>query len=300
MVRTTFQGFHGPVGQLCTLPRSQVRSHHPAGLLQDRCRPSGAMWITIIRWSRLIEGRRSTMRTLKALADRNGSAPSRRSRGSRKPYREKQARAARSRMLSRNTRRIFRTRDPDSPEAQRTAGQKLLVAQVIISGPDVDPDNIVADANSSAKAKAAAKANQVFGAGSESYGRGALKLSPEDEKKRADLQVEDRRDRRSAACSAAHGRRRARWRLSSVSPDGLGRFTHSRNRTSGLRVERAASCRQLLAPSLTLCRPCSSLPTATISRPTNATTFPVQPGFLTVLTDPKNPPPAADSSAEAQ
>jgi hypothetical protein len=54
-----------------------------------------------------------------------------------------------------------------TPEAQRTPGQKLLVAEVIIGGDDVDPDNLVADANASAKAWAAAKANQVFGAGTE-------------------------------------------------------------------------------------------------------------------------------------
>ena len=100
-----------------------------------------------------------------------------------------------------------------TPPEKRTEGQKLLVAQVIISGPDVDPDNIVADANSSAKAKAAAKANQVFGAGNESYGRGALKLNPEDEKKRAELQAKICRARRPAACSIADCRRCARWRL---------------------------------------------------------------------------------------
>src|SRR5205823_1044533 len=86
-----------------------------------------------------------------------------------KPYREKQR--------EQQVQDALKKYPPDiqtairTPEAQRTAGQKLLVAQVLTGGADVEPDNIVADANASAKAKAAAKANQVFGVGEEYGGK---------------------------------------------------------------------------------------------------------------------------------
>src|SRR5258708_35136946 len=107
-----------------------------------------------------------------------------------------------------------------APE-KRTEGQKLLVAPTIITGDDVDPDNIVADAKSSAKARAAAKANQVFGAGSEGYNRRALKLSPEDEAKRSALQakIKEIEDRLPAPLPMADGVRDGDYRMT---PDGVG------------------------------------------------------------------------------
>ena len=176
-----------------------------------------------------------------------------------------------------------------TPEDKRTPGQKLLVAQVIITGPDVDPDNVVADPNSSAKARAAAKANQVFGAGSESYGRGALKLSPEDEAKRADLQAKIAKieDRLPAPLPMADGVRDGDYRLQ---PDGLG---DSHIPGTG-RPDYGLKCCFLPAVGTTYKVPPVYFAANSDDIKSNESTFPVQPGFLTVLTDPKNPPPTAD------
>ena len=216
MVRTTFQGFHGPLRQLRPLPRPQIRSHHAPGLLQGRLRLSGVMSITTSRWFRRIKSTRTNAK-VKAVADEMTPMHARRSHGIEKPYQEKRR--------EQQVQDALKKFPPDIQEAiktapeKRTEGQKLLVAQVIITGDDVDPDNLVADANASAKAKAAAKANQVFGAGSE-YNRRALKLSPEDETKRAELQAKIAAHRREAAGSAAHRRRCARRRLPACSLTG--------------------------------------------------------------------------------
>ncbi len=175
-----------------------------------------------------------------------------------------------------------------TPEDKRTPGQKLLVAQVIINaGDDVDPDNIVADANASAKAKAAAKANQVFGAGSEGYNRRALKLSPEDDKKRAEIQAKIAaiEDRLPAPLPMADGVRDGDYRLT---PDGLG---DSHIPGTG-RPDYGIKCCFIPAAGTKFEVPPLYFAAASDDIKANASTFPVQPGFLTVLTDPKNPPPA--------
>ena len=173
-----------------------------------------------------------------------------------------------------------------TPEAQRTPGQKLLVAQVIINGDDVDPDNIVADVNASAKAKAAAKANQVFGAGNESYIGRALKLSAEDEKKRAELQakIAQIEDRLPAPLPTADGVRDGDYRLT---PDGLG---DSHLPGTG-RPDYGLTCcfvptvgQKYEVPPLYFAAKGEDLKS-------DASTFEVQPGFLTVLTN-GNPPSA--------
>jgi hypothetical protein len=153
----------------------------------------------------------------------------------------------------------------------------------------VDPDNVVADPNSSAKARAAAKANQVFGAGSESYGRGALKLSPEDEAKRADLQAKIAKieERLPAPLPMADGVRDGDYRLQ---PDGLG---DSHIPGTG-RPDYGIKCCFVPAVGTKYEVPPLYFAAASDDIKSNASTFQVQPGFLTVLTDPKNPPPAAD------
>ena len=106
-----------------------------------------------------------------------------------------------------------------TPEAERTPGQKLLVAQVLIGADDVNPDNVKVDVNASAKAKARAKADQVFGV--TEYGRRGLKLSAADEAKRAALQakIQEIEDKLPPPLPVADGVRDGDYRLS---PDGLG------------------------------------------------------------------------------
>ncbi len=174
-----------------------------------------------------------------------------------------------------------------TPAEKRTEGQKLLVAQVIINAEDVDPDNLVADANASAKARAAAKANQVFGAGSEGYNRRALKLSPEDDKKRIELQTQIAalEDKLPAPLPMADGVRDGDYRMT---PDGLG---DSHIPGTG-RPDYGIKCCFVPAVGTKYEVPPLYFAAASDDIKSNASTFQVQPGFLTVLTDPKNPPPA--------
>ena len=106
-----------------------------------------------------------------------------------------------------------------TPEAQRTTGQKLLVAQVLTQGADVDPDAVIVDVGANAKARARAKADQVFGV--TNYGQRGLKLNEADEAKRAALQakIEAIEDRLPPALPVADGVRDGDYRLS---PDGPG------------------------------------------------------------------------------
>src|SRR5262249_38305220 len=106
-----------------------------------------------------------------------------------------------------------------TPEPQRTPGQKLLVAQVLIGADDVNPDDVKVDVHASAKAKARAKADQVFGV--TEYGKSGLKLSDTDEAKRNALQekIEELEDKLPLPLPVADGVRDGDYRLS---PDGLG------------------------------------------------------------------------------
>jgi hypothetical protein len=108
-----------------------------------------------------------------------------------------------------------------TPEDKRTPGQKLLVAQVLIGPEDADPDQISADLDAIRKDKAAAKANMVFGVAGSEYKKNNLKLSPEDEAKRAELQAKIGKiiDALPDPLPVADGVRDGDYRLS---PDGLG------------------------------------------------------------------------------
>jgi hypothetical protein len=171
-----------------------------------------------------------------------------------------------------------------TPEDQRTPGQKLLVAQVIINAGDVDPDNVVVDVKASAKAKAAAKANQVFGA--MNYGRKPLKLSDADEARRAELlaKIAQIEDRLPAPLPTADGVRDGDYRLQ---PDGLG---DSHIPGTG-RPDYGIKCCFVPAVGTKYEVPPLYFAAAGDDIKANESTFQVQPGFLTVLTDPKNPPP---------
>jgi len=164
-----------------------------------------------------------------------------------------------------------------TPEAQRTPGQKLLVAQVLTGGGDVDPDNVVVDARASAKAKAAAKANQVFGV--IEYGGGRkLKLNAADEKKRAELEakIQAIEDRLPAPLPVADGVRDGDYRLS---PDGLG---DSHIPGTG-RPDYGITCCFTPAAGTKFTVPPVYFAAKGEDIKFDETTFQVEPGFLTVL-----------------
>ena len=173
-----------------------------------------------------------------------------------------------------------------TPEAQRTPGQQLLVAQAIISPEDADPDNLVVDANASAKARAAAKANQVFGAGPEG-GRKPIRLNETDEKRRAELlaKIQQIEDRLPPPLPVADGVRDGDYRLS---PDGLG---DSHIPGTG-RPDYGIQCCFLPAAGQKFEVPPLYFAANGADLKSDASTFEVQPGFLTVLTN-GTPPPAA-------
>ena len=174
-----------------------------------------------------------------------------------------------------------------TPEDKRTPGQKLLVAQVIINGPDVDPDQIIADANASAKAKAAAKINQVFGAGDEGYNRRTLKLDPADEKKRTEIQarISKLEEELPAPLPVADGVRDGDYRLT---PNGLG----DSNIPGTGRPDYGLKCCFIPAVGQKYEVPPLYFAAKGEDLKTDASTFLVQPGFLTVLDNPNNPRPA--------
>ena len=163
-------------------------------------------------------------------------------------------------------------------EAQRTPGQKLLVAQVLTGGgDDVDPDNLIVDATASAKAKAAAKANQVFGVND--YGNGKkLKLNEADEKKRGELlaKIKQIEERLPAPLPVADGVRDGDYRLS---PDGLG---DSHIPGTG-RPDYGLKCCFVPAVGTKFEVPPVYFAAKGEDIKFDETTFPVQPGFLTVL-----------------
>src|SRR6202171_5445624 len=174
-----------------------------------------------------------------------------------------------------------------TPEAKRTAGQKLLVAQVLISPEDANPDMITADLNATAKSKAQAKANQVFGvAGGEGYSRRTLKLNPEDEAKRKALQtqIEAIAERMPDPLPTADGVRDGDYRLT---PDGLGDSTIPGTGRPTYDVK----CCYIPQPGQKFEVPPVYFAAAGDDIKFNESTFPVQPGFLQVLSK-GTPPPA--------
>ncbi|HWY49290.1 MAG TPA: PSD1 and planctomycete cytochrome C domain-containing protein [Bryobacteraceae bacterium] len=176
-----------------------------------------------------------------------------------------------------------------TPEDKRTPGQKLLVAQVLISPEDANPDMIMADLNASAKSKAAAKANQVFGvAGGEGYKRRALRLSPEDEAKRKSLQaqIDAIEARLPDPLPVADGVRDGDYRLT---PDALGDSTIPGTGRPTYDVK----CCYIPQPGQKYEVPPVYFAAAGDDIKFNESTFPVQPGFLQVLSK-GTPPPTAD------
>jgi hypothetical protein len=172
-----------------------------------------------------------------------------------------------------------------TPEAQRTTGQKLLVSQVLIEAGDVNPDDVIADANASVKARAAAKANQVFGT-AEDYGRRGLKLNEADEARRAALlaKIKVIEERLPAPLPVADGVRDGEYRLS---PDGLG---DSHIPGTG-RPTYDVKCCFIPTPGQKYEIPPLYFAATGEDIKADEKTFLVQPGFLSVLTN--GTPPAA-------
>jgi hypothetical protein len=172
-----------------------------------------------------------------------------------------------------------------TPEEKRTEGQKLLVAQVLISPEDANPDMIVADLDATAKSKALRKANQVFGAGDEYSGRG-LQLSPADEAKRKALRakIEAIEERLPEPLPVADGVRDGDYRLQ---PDGLGDSTIPGTGRPTYDVK----CCYIPQPGQKYEVPAVYFAAAGDDIKYNSSTFPVQPGFLSVLVN-GTPPPA--------
>jgi hypothetical protein len=163
-----------------------------------------------------------------------------------------------------------------TPEDKRTVGQKLLVAQVLISPEEANPDMITADLDATAKSKAQAKANQVFGV--TDYGARSLKLSPEDEAKRSALRakIEELEKRLPDPLPVADGVRDGDYRLT---PDGLGDSTIPGTGRPTYDVK----CCYVPQPGQKYEVPPLYFAAAGDDIKANASTFPVQPGFLSVL-----------------
>ncbi len=173
-----------------------------------------------------------------------------------------------------------------TPESQRTTGQKLLVAQVLIRPEDADPDMIVADLNATAKSKALAKANQIFGvAGSDIYRGRNLKLNPADEEKRKALQtkIEAIEERLPDPLPTADGVRDGDYRLA---PDGLGDSTIPGTGRPTYDIK----CCYIPQPGQKYQVPPLYFAAAGDDIQANASTFQVQPGFLSVLQNGTPPP----------
>ncbi|MBZ5611039.1 MAG: DUF1553 domain-containing protein [Acidobacteriia bacterium] len=201
-----------------------------------------------------------------------------------KPYRDKQREQQIQNALRRYPEDIQLA--IKTPEDKRTPGQKLLVAQVLISPEDANPDMIVADLNATAKSKAQAKANQVFGVADEAYNGRGPKLSPADEAKRTVLRakIEAIEKRLPDPLPVADGVRDGDYRLA---PDGLG---DSSIPGTG-RPTYDVKCCYIPNPGQKYEVPPLYFAAAGDDIKANASTFPVQPGFLSVLVN-GTPPPA--------
>lgn len=172
-----------------------------------------------------------------------------------------------------------------TPEAERTPGQKLLVAQVLINPEDVNPDMITVDLEASAKARARAKAEDVFGVTNNRYGARPLPLNKEDEARRAPLlaKIQEMVDRLPPPLPTADGVRDGDYRLA---PDGQG---DSHIPGTGRPVYNLKCC---FVPEPGQAYQAPPLYFAATGEDIQADekTFLVQPGFLKVLSNATPPP----------
>lgn len=199
-----------------------------------------------------------------------------------KPYRDKQREQQIQAALRKYPQDIQEA--IQTPADKRTTGQKLLVAQVLISPEEANPDMIQADLDASAKSKAEAKANQVFGVAD--YGARSLKLSAADEAKRGALRARIAKieERLPDRLPVADGVRDGDYRLT---PDGLGDSTIPGTGRPTYDVK----CCYIPEPGQKYEVPPLYFAAAGDDIKFNESTFPVEPGFLSVLVK-GTPPPA--------
>ena len=283
MIRTTYQGF---MGLSVNCARCHDHKFDPIRRM-DYYRSVAAFWGYVdYNWPLAPKDKIAEQERLKKEAEKEITPLQQEIARIEKPYREKQR--------EQQVQDALKKFPPDiqeaikTPEDKRTPGQKLLVAQVLISPEDANPDMIQADLGATAKSKAQAKANMVFGvAGGEGYKR-ALKLNPEDEAKRKDLQakIEQIMDRLPDPLPEADGVRDGDYRLS---PDGLG---DSHIPGTG-RPTYDVKCCFIPQPGQKFEIPPVFFAAAGDDEKFNESTFPVQPGFLAVLNK-GNPPAAVD------
>ncbi len=200
-----------------------------------------------------------------------------------KPYREKQRQQQVQDALKKYPDDIREA--INTPEAGRTPGQKLLVAQVLIAPEDSDPDQIAADLGSISKKKTQAKANLVFGV-ADAYKPNGLKLSPADAARRQQLQAKIDKiiEALPEPLPVADGVRDGDYRLS---PDGLG---DSHIPGTG-RPTYDVKCCFLPQPGQKFEIPPVYFAATGEDIIGDEKTFQVQPGFLSILADKVSVPP---------
>jgi hypothetical protein len=273
MIRTTYQGF---MGLSVNCARCHDHKFDPITRM-DYFRSVADFWGYVdYDWPLAPKDKIAEQERLKKEAEKEITPLQQEIARIEKPYREKQR--------EQQVQDALKKFPPDiqeaikTPEEKRTPGQKLLVAQVLIGPDDVNPDVLTADLNATAKSKAQAKANMVFGvAGGEGYKR-PLKLNPEDEAKRKELQakIDQIINRLPDPLPTADGVRDGDYRLS---PDGLG---DSHIPGTG-RPTYDVKCCFLPEPGQKFELPPVFFAAASDDVKFNESTFPVQPGFLQVL-----------------
>ena len=200
-----------------------------------------------------------------------------------KPYREKQREQQVQDALKKFPADIREA--INTPDARRTPGQKLLVAQVLIAPEDSDPDQIAADLGALSKKKTLAKANLVFGV-ADAYKPNGLKLSPGDETRRQQLQAKIDKiiEALPEPLPVADGVREGDYRLS---PDGLG---DSHIPGTGRPTYDVKCCFLPLAGRKFEVPPVYFAATGEDIK-SDEKTFQVQPGFLSILAGKVSVPP---------
>lgn len=174
-----------------------------------------------------------------------------------------------------------------TPEAERTPGQKLLVAQMLaqaaVGPPIMDPDKIVADPAAMAKEKARLRAYSINGG--KPRVPPTVKLDEADEKKRADLQemLKEIENRIPSPLPVADGVRDGDFR---AAPDGPG---DSEAPGTG-RPDYGVKCCFLPEAGTKYEVPPLYFAAKGEDLKFDASTFQVQPGFLTVLSTATWPP----------
>jgi hypothetical protein len=217
MIRTTFQGFMG-----LSVNCARCHDHKPDPITRmDYYRSAAAFWSYVDYDHPLVPKEKvAEYERIKKELEKEITPLQREIARIEKPYRDRQREQQIQDALKKYPEDIQNA--IKTPEEKRTVGQKLLVAQVLISPEEANPDMIAADLDASAKSNAQAKANQVFGV--TDYGGRGLKLSPEDEAKRSALRARIAKieERLPDPLPVADGVRDGDYRLT---PDGLGDST---------------------------------------------------------------------------